>query len=105
MILQEINNELEVYKSTVHKIVSELYASNYAERNDERKKYRLDLKFVDIFSNVISKIGKVELLNCTEVGKVILSFKPSAICKLILDTITYVRRRRYELYCYCLRLT
>lgn len=94
MILQEITNELDMCKSTVHRIVSELHASNYAERNDERKKYRLGLKFVDIFSHVISKIGKVELLNCTEVSKTILAFQPPASLEQLLDSISFVKRRR-----------
>lgn len=56
MKLQEIANELDMYKSTVHRIVSELCAYKYLERNNETKEYRLGLKFLDISSHVIENM-------------------------------------------------
>ncbi|MEW5815490.1 MAG: IclR family transcriptional regulator [Spirochaetota bacterium] len=54
--LQEIADELELYKSTAHRIVTELCSYNYLERDDETKKYRLGLKFVDISSHIIEHL-------------------------------------------------
>lgn len=59
--LQDIANELSMYKSTVHRIVSELCEYNYLERHEETKKYKLGLKFVDISSHVIDNMDIREL--------------------------------------------
>ena len=61
MKLQDIANELSMYKSTVHRIVSELCEYNYLERHEETKKYKLGLKFVDISSHVIDNMDIREL--------------------------------------------
>ena len=56
MRLQEIADELDIYKSTVHRLISELCVYNYVERDNITKKYRLGLKFLDIASYVISNL-------------------------------------------------
>ncbi len=56
MKLQEIADQLSLYKSTVHRLVTELRAFNYLERNNETKKYRLGIKFLDISSVVIENL-------------------------------------------------
>lgn len=56
MRLQEIASELDMYKSTIHRLISELCIHNYVERDDITKKYRLGLKFIDISSYVIENL-------------------------------------------------
>ena len=56
MRLQEIANELGIYKSTIHRLISELCTYNYVERDNITKKYRLGLKFLDIASYIISNL-------------------------------------------------
>jgi len=56
MKLQEIANALEMYKSTVHRIVSILVANGYLDKDGETKKYKLGLKFVDVASHVIENL-------------------------------------------------
>jgi len=56
MRLQEIANELNMYKSTIHRLISELCMHNYVGRDDITKKYRLGLKFLDISSYVIENL-------------------------------------------------
>ena len=56
MRLQEIADELDIYKSTIHRLISELCVYNYVERDNITKKYRLGLKFLDIASYVISNL-------------------------------------------------
>ena len=56
MKLQEVANDLNIHKSTVHRIISSLCAYGYVQRSDETKKYRLGLKFLDISSTIIGNL-------------------------------------------------
>jgi len=56
MRLQEIADGLGIYKSTAHRLVSELCTFNYVERDNETRKYRLGLKFLDISSYIIENL-------------------------------------------------
>jgi len=54
--LQEIANDLNMHKSTVYRIISDLCAYDYVQRSDETKKYRLGLKFLDISASIIDNL-------------------------------------------------
>ncbi len=54
--LQDIATKLNLNKSTVHRLVTELNKYNYIERNDETKRYRLGVKFLDISSSIIENL-------------------------------------------------
>ncbi len=56
MRLQDIADELDMYKSTVHRIISELCTHNYVEKDDITKRYKLGLEFLDISSFVIENL-------------------------------------------------
>lgn len=61
MKLQEIADSLGLYKSTAHRLTSELCRSGYVQRNAETKAYHLGMKFVDISSHIIDNLDIREL--------------------------------------------
>jgi DNA-binding IclR family transcriptional regulator len=56
MRLQEIADELGMYKSNAYKIASDLCEYGYLNKNDATKKYRLGFKFLNISSAVIENL-------------------------------------------------
>ncbi|MCL5073793.1 MAG: IclR family transcriptional regulator [Actinobacteria bacterium] len=56
MRLQEIADELGMYKSMVHRIISDLNENGYVKRNNFTMKYSIGLKFLDISKEVIENL-------------------------------------------------
>jgi DNA-binding IclR family transcriptional regulator len=61
MKLQEIADTLGLYKSTAHRLTSELCRNGYLQRSAETKAYQLGMKFVDISSHIIDNMDIREL--------------------------------------------
>lgn len=61
MRLQDISEELGMNKSTAHRFVSSLVNFNFIERNDDTKKYKLGLRFLNIASTVVEKLDIKEI--------------------------------------------
>jgi DNA-binding IclR family transcriptional regulator len=50
-----------LYKSTAHRLTSELCKNGYLQKNTESKAYQLGMKFVDISSHIIDNMDITEL--------------------------------------------
>ena len=56
MKLQEIADELGLYKSTAHRLVAELCKNGFLRKNESTKSYQLGMKFVDLSSHIIDNM-------------------------------------------------
>jgi len=61
MRIQEIADSLGFYKSTAHRLATELCRSEYLVKDEVTKSYQLGMKFVDISSHIIDNMDISEV--------------------------------------------
>jgi DNA-binding IclR family transcriptional regulator len=59
--LIELSNELDLNKTTVHRILNSLIYMGYVKQDPSTLKYRLGFKLLDIASQILSKIDIVDI--------------------------------------------
>jgi len=59
--LKELSEKLDMNKSTTYRILSTLAKYNYVEKNNETKKYKLSIKFVEIGNQVIQNLDIINI--------------------------------------------
>lgn len=62
MSISEISNKLEMYPSTVHRILDTFKSKGYVEQNSQNQKYQLGLKLVELG---MAKFHKIDLIDET----------------------------------------
>lgn len=93
MRLQDISNDLDLHKSTTHRLLSELITYGYVKRNNETKKYSLSLKFLEIASHLIE--GNELIVNAKDsIEKLNTITKENIhLAELVGDSVIYIDKK------------
>jgi IclR family transcriptional regulator, KDG regulon repressor len=59
--LKELSEKLDMNKSTTYRMLSSLAKYNYVEKNNETKRYKLSIKFVEIGNQVIQNLDIINI--------------------------------------------
>ncbi len=62
MSLQELSTQLELNKSTVHRILTSLIYMGYVKQDTETSKYRLSFKIWEIANQFLEKVDVIEVM-------------------------------------------
>ena len=93
MGLKELSDALDINKSTTYRILTQLGKQGYIEKNNETKKYKLGIKFIEIANHVIQDFKIIDIAS-KYINKVNSITKETIhLAQLVGDEVVYVDKR------------
>jgi len=93
MSLKELSESLDINKSTTYRILTQLAKYGYIEKNNETKKYKLGIKFVEIANHIIQDFKLIEIA-APYIDKINSITKETIhLAQMVGDEVVYVDKR------------
>ncbi|MCL5771730.1 MAG: IclR family transcriptional regulator [Actinobacteria bacterium] len=91
--LKELSENIGINKSTTYRLLSELNKHGYVDKNNETKKYKLGIKFVEIANHIIQNFKIIDIA-APYIDKINSITKETIhLAQLVGDEVVYVDKR------------
>lgn len=93
MSLKELSEALDINKSTAYRILAQLGKHGYIDKNNETKRYKLGIKFIEIANHIIQDFKIIEIA-APYIDKINSVTKETIhLAQLVGDEVVYVDKR------------